>query len=147
MKWTDKQKQIAEVVLRHRTNDSYDFKACQAELKDIAKGNISKVAKALKENSWQMPQPGKDGSKVGTEKLESVAGLKVKNPPVVFEVRGEKVMLSPEDLYEGYFIYLDMKTRAGIDNTFSDTLKAGVETLWSLLVRPIVTEGGEIKIG
>lgn len=146
MKWTDKQKEIAEVVLRHRTDDSYDFKASQAELKDISKSSISDVAKALKENNWQIPARGKDGGKVKTETEKSLAGLRIPEPPVVFEVRGEKVRISPEDLYESYFIYLDMKARAGIDDTFSDTLKAGMEILWSLCVRPIITDGGEVKI-
>lgn len=144
MKWTDKNRQVAEVILKHRRDDGYDFKACQAELEGIAKSTISTVAKVLKESNWEIP-PAEGNN--GAQGEAGISGIKAKAPIVVFEIRGERVQISPEDLYEGYFIYLDMKTRVGIDNTFSDTLKAGVETLWSLCVRPIITDEGEVKIG
>ncbi len=147
MKWTEKNRQVAEVILKHRKDDAYDFKACYDELKDkdIAKSTISTVAKVLRENNWEIPPPeeGDGGSPQG----HGISSIKAAKAPVVFEIRGEKVVIIPEDLYESYFIYLDMKARAGIDNTFSDTIKAGVETLWSLSMRPVITDGGEIKVG
>lgn len=145
MNWTEKRRQIAEVILKHRKDDGYDFKACQTELEGTAKSAISTVAKALRENDWKIPPPEEgDGS---SPQGHGISSIKAAKAPVVFEIRGEKVVIIPEDLYESYFIYLDMKARAGIDNTFSDTIKAGVETLWSLSVRPVITDGGEIKVG
>ncbi len=71
--------------------------------------------------------------------------VKAKQSPVSFQIKDEKVTLDPGDLYECYFLYQDLRTRHGIDNTFSDTLKAGIEYLWSLCHKPII-EGGEVKI-
>ena len=48
-RWTDYQRGVAEVVLRHRTEEGsgYDLNGVQQELPDVSKGIISDVAKAL----------------------------------------------------------------------------------------------------
>lgn len=55
LRWTERQRKIAEVILKHRKNDGYDFTAVRQELPEMAKGSISKVAKELKLNDWQIP--------------------------------------------------------------------------------------------
>lgn len=56
--WTEKQKKIAEVILKHRTDDWYDFKPVSKKLPGIAKSSISDVAKYLKKNGWEIPGDG-----------------------------------------------------------------------------------------
>jgi hypothetical protein len=59
---------------------------------------------------------------------------------VTFKFRAETIQLNPTDLFEAYVIYNDLKTRHGIENSFSDFLKAGSEIIWSLMQRPQIPE-------
>jgi hypothetical protein len=71
--------------------------------------------------------------------------LKVKGAPVKFRIKDEEIMLSADDLFTSYFIFLDMKRRLALTNSFSETLTIAMKTAWSLTQEPTVTEGGEIK--
>jgi hypothetical protein len=71
--------------------------------------------------------------------------LKVKGAPVKFRIKDEEIMLSADDLFTSYFIYLDMKRRLALTNSFSETLTIAMKTAWSLTQEPTITEGGEIK--
>jgi hypothetical protein len=62
---------------------------------------------------------------------------------VTFKFKAETIQLNPTDLFEAYVIYNDLKTRHGIENSFSDFLKAGSEIIWSLMQRPQIPEGVE----
>lgn len=71
--------------------------------------------------------------------------LKVKGSPVKFRIKDEDIVLTADDLLTSYFIYLDMKRRLGLSESFSETLAIGMKTAWSLTKTPIITEGGGIQ--
>jgi len=76
-----------------------------------------------------------------------LAGVKAKQAPVTFVIKNEQVQLEPSDLYECYYLYQDLKARHSIEETFSDTLNAAMEFLWSLCNKPVIEEGGVVKLG
>jgi len=74
---------------------------------------------------------------------ENLDFAQIDNKPgvVTFKFGAEKIELNPTDLFEAYIIYNDLKTRHGIDNSFSDFLKAGSEIVWSLMQKPPIPQG------
>jgi hypothetical protein len=70
--------------------------------------------------------------------------LKVKGAPVRFRIKDEDIILTADDLLTSYFIYLDMKRRLSLDDSFSEALATGMKTVWSLMQVPIISEEGEI---
>jgi len=75
----------------------------------------------------------------------SLSELKVKGSPVKFRIKDEDIILTADDLLTSYFIYLDMKRRLGLSDSFSEALSVGMKTAWSLTQVPIINEGGEIQ--
>jgi len=71
IRWTHQQRQIAEVILRHRTEEGsgYDLNAIQQELPNVSKGMISGVAKALREAGWNIPTKGQKPEEKGEASL------------------------------------------------------------------------------
>lgn len=80
----------------------------------------------------------------GAEKEVAFVAVSGTKPAVIFRIADENIPLVASHLYEAYIMYLDIKTRHGVENSFSDCLLAGMETLWQLTVRPRVKEGGVI---
>lgn len=76
-----------------------------------------------------------------------LSDIKVKGAPVRFRLKDEEITLLADDLLTCYFIYLDMKRKLGLSDSFSEALTIGMKTAWSLTQIPVVNEGGEVKNG
>lgn len=146
-KWTDQQRQIAEVVLRHRREggSGYDINAVQEELPTISTGRISEVAKALRENGWVMPAkeeipPGKRGAPLADFKTRKAA-------PVLFDIGEETIELNPSDLYDCYQLYRDLRAKGIIEeDRFSAVLLDGMGIIWRVLATRPAFEPEKVKI-
>jgi len=75
----------------------------------------------------------------------SLSELKVKGSPVKFRIKDEDIVLTADDLLTSYFIYLDMKRRLGLSESFSEALAVGMKTAWSLTQIPVISERGEVQ--
>jgi len=135
-RWTDLQRQIAEVVLRHRTEEGsgYNFSAVQEDLPNASKGRISEVAKALRENGWAIPakeekaaQERSGGSLVTV--VQPIRGA------IIFTLGEHKISLNPQHLYDAYLYYEDILVRHDIDEDFSLALKDSMKYVWERLNR------------
>lgn len=146
IRWTDYQRGVAEVVLRHRTEEGsgYDLNGVQQELPDVSKGIISEVAKALRENSWAIP--AKEEKPPG--KRPPLADFKTrKTAPVLFDIGEETIELSPSDLYDSYQLYRDLMSKGIIEeDRFSAVLKDGMGLIWRVLATRPAFEPEKVKI-
>lgn len=75
----------------------------------------------------------------------SLSELKVKGSPVKFRIKDEDIVLTADDLLTSYFIYLDMKRRLGLSESFSEALAVGMKTAWSLTQIPVISDRGEVQ--
>lgn len=145
-RWTDYQRGVAEVILRHRTEEGsgYDLNGVQQELPDVSKGIISDVAKALRENGWAMP--AKEETPPG--KRAPLADFKTrKTAPVLFDIGEETVELNPSDLYDSYQLYRDLTSKGIIEeDRFSAVLKDGMGIIWRVLATRPAFESEKVKI-
>jgi len=107
-----------------------------------------KAAPTLEE-AIAIAQPKQIDGKAGNdhETDVSLSELKVKGSPVKFRIKDEDIILTADDLLTSYFIYLDMKRRLGLEDSFSGALVVGMKTVWSLTQVPLISEEGEIQNG
>ena len=147
-KWTDYQRQIAEVILRHRadTPTGYSYKAVKEELPTTSSGKISEIAKALRENNWVIPP--KDGQKTPKEKEGGkLATVTARQPaPVVFMLGKQEIELDTECIYESYLLFLDLKSRVPLKSDFSSVIRDGVGLLWQILASQAVVDKEEVRL-
>jgi hypothetical protein len=116
----------------------------------ISKERFKKIKEASSlEEAIAVAQPKQKEDKGGNDHRTdvSLSELKVKGSPVKFRIKDEDIILTADDLLTSYFIYLDMKRRLNLENSFSQVLVIGMKTTWSLTQRPIVVDGGEIQNG
>jgi len=92
-------------------------------------------------------KPKSSGGDDGHQTDVPLSDIKVKGSPVKFRLKDEEITLSADDLLTSYFIYLDMKRKLGLSDSFSEALAIGMKTAWSLTQIPVVNEGGEVKNG
>ncbi len=147
--WTDYQRRIAEVILKHRadTKAGYDFKTVKEELgSDVSQGKISEVAKALRENDWIIPAkestpgpPVREGGKLATVTAKQPA-------PVIFTLGQQMIELDAEALYESFILYQDMKVKCSINDGFSAVIRDGVGLLWRVLVSEPKISAGKVSV-
>jgi len=134
IRWTDYQRGVAEVILRHRTDEGsgYDLNAVLQELPNTSKGIISEVAKALRENGWAMPAKGE---KPPQEKRggELATVLQPSQGAIIFTLGQHKILLNPQHLYDAYLYYQDIALRHDIDEDFSLALKDSMKYAWEKL--------------
>lgn len=146
IKWTDQQRQIGEVVLRHRRQEGsgYDLNAVQEELPSISTGRISEVVKALRENGWVIPVK-EEKTPLGKRPL---ADFKTrKTAPVLFDIGEETIELSPSDLYDSYQLYRDLTAKGIIEeDRFSAVLKDGMGLIWRVLATRPAFEPEKVTI-
>jgi hypothetical protein len=90
------------------------------------------------EGQHKSARPTRKYRQAKTEESLDFAHIDNKPGVVTFKFKAEKIELNPTDIFEAYIIYNDLKTRHGIDNSFSDFLKAGSEIIWSLMQKPEV---------
>jgi len=137
-RWTEHQRCIAEVVLRHRQEEGsgYNLNAVQQELPGVSSGTISKVAKALRDNGWAIPAKGEEKEKPPKEREGGkLAVVVAKQPaPVVFVLGEHRIELETEAIYESYLLYQDIKQRYALNDSFSNVLRDGVALMWQILV-------------
>ena len=150
MKWTEKQRRIAEVILAHRADNEhgYEFGVVMKALsgKDpVSRSQVSGVGRELKAKNWEIVEekeevtPPDDG---GTP----LAIVKVKGSPVKFSIQGEEILLKADDLFTMYFIYLDMKSRLELEDSFSQVAVTGMRTIYRLTSPvPAMAEGNEVS--
>ena len=148
IRWTDQQRQIAEVMLRNRTEEKsgYDFNTVQNELSHISGGRISEVAAALRDNGWIMPAkeekapPERGGGNLATV-VQPVKGA------IVFALGEHKISLNPQHLYDAFLYYEDIMIRHNIDEEFSLALKDAMKYVWETFNhRKAESEGAEITM-
>ena len=66
----------------------------------------------------------------------------LKPAPVIFELGEQKIPLDPQELYEAYILYEDLKVKCELTDGFTSTVRDGVALLWQLLVpRPEIEKG------
>ena len=133
IRWTDYQRGVAEVVLRHRTEEGsgYDLNAVQQELPDVSKGIISKVSKALRENGWNMPdRDGKVPVKLGGDMATVIQPAK---GAIIFTLGEHRISLNPQHLYDAYLYYEDIVLRHDLEVEFSLALKDSMKYAWERL--------------
>lgn len=114
----------------------------------ISKDRLKKIKQANSlEEAIAISQPKEKESQGGDDHKTDVplSELKVKGAPVKFRIKDEEIILTADDLFTCYFVYLDMKRRLGLEDSFSEALATGMKTAWALTQNPIVTEGGEIE--
>jgi hypothetical protein len=113
----------------------------------ISKERFKKIKEAGSfEEAIALAQPKEKNNQDDGHKGEvRLSEVKVKGAPIRFKIKDEEISLSADDLFECYFIYLDMKKRLGLTESFSEVLSTGMKTTWSLTQNPVVTEGGEVK--
>jgi len=134
IRWTEKQKEIAELF---KTGKRFTEIATMGYSLSV----ISKVKRALEKERALDNQDNQDN--VENQKVK-FAVTKSKQGVVAFRIKDKEIIVDPDDLYESYFLYLDIKARSGIDNSFSDAIKAGMETVWLLTKKPLI-ENEEVK--
>ena len=146
--WTDYQRRVAEVILRHRadTPNGYSYKAVKEELPSIPQGKISEIAKLLRENNWVIPP--KDGQKPPKEKEGGkLATVTARQPaPVVFMLGKQEIELDAECIYESYLLFLDLKSRVPLKSDFSSVIRDGVGLLWQILASQTVVDKEEVRL-
>jgi hypothetical protein len=112
----------------------------------ISEGRYRKIREApTLEEAIAVAQPKKKEGSNDHETDVSLGELKVKGSPVKFRIKDEDIVLTADDLLTSYFIYLDMKRRMGLEDSFSEALAVGMKTAWSLTQIPVINEGGEIQ--
>jgi len=130
IRWTDYQRGVAEVILRHRTGEGsgYDLNAVQQELPNVSKGIISGVAKALREASWIIPTKGQKPKEKRGGDLATV--LQPSKGAIVFTLGEHQIPLNPQYLYDAYLYYKDIVVRHDIDEEFSLVIKDCLKYVW-----------------
>ena len=73
----------------------------------------------------------------------SFATITSKQPaPIIFTLLDHRIELEPDGLYESYLLYLDLKQRCQLSDSFTDVLRDGVGLAWQILAsKPIVDQG------
>lgn len=139
--WTDNQRELAEVILKHRTNErsGYDLKGVQADMPKASNDTISKVAKSLRETDWIIP--GKDGGHPPKE--SRLVAVTARQPaPIIFTIGKQDIELEAEALIQSYMLYEDIKAHCGLNQGFSSVLRDGVGLIWQfLVVNPKIEDG------
>ncbi len=131
MRWTDSHVDIANVVLRNREGDGYNFQRCRTELPNVSPSEISKVAKALKENNWTIPQ----AKESPPGQIRSTTRIELERPaPTVIFIRGKKIELEEEALRNAHFLWEEIEAKANYGGTFSEAIEDGVAGIYKDLV-------------
>jgi len=127
IKWNPEQRRIGEVILKHKREDgSYDYKGVKADIPQVPDGTIGKIAKALKESNWQLPE--KPGKQVGG----AVVTVTERKPAaIVFTLGDIDIILNPAYLYDSYLYYLDIqRLEPDIDDEFTLAIRAAMKHVW-----------------
>ena len=147
MKWTEKQRRIAEVILAHRADNEhgYEFGVVMKALsgKDpVSRSQVSGVGRELKAKNWEIVED--QGEQTPDNGATPLSTVKVKGAPVRFIIKGEEIALQADHLFSCYFIYLDMKERLELEDSFSEAMVTGMRTIWKLTSKvSVTTEGGK----
>ena len=119
---------------------SKQFGISHSRFKKIKEANSLEEAVAAAQTKEKESQGG-DGNKTDVPLSE----LKVKSAPVKFRIKDEEIFLTADDLFTSYFIYLDLKRRLGLEDSFSEALTIAMKTVWSLTQIPVISDGGEVQ--
>ncbi|MFH1031113.1 MAG: hypothetical protein V1767_00880 [Chloroflexota bacterium] len=130
MVWNERQRKIAELILRHRReDDSYDSLLVIAEVPGVNKSVVSRIARELRKLNWVLPPlPGK--GEIKTVKNAGSTGLSSVEEPksgvISLEISGKKYGFSADDFLKCVNDYLDMQQVIGWNSDFSSTLREGM---------------------
>lgn len=115
----------------------------------ISKERFKKIREASSLEEAVAADKDKEKNKSGNDHETDVplSEVKVKGAPIRFRIKDEEISLTADDLFTSYFIYLDMKKRLGLTESFSEALATGMKAAWSIsqIPKPEITEGGEVK--
>lgn len=93
------------------------------------------------------PPPPKDDKKDGNQPTGgNVVTVTAPRPAsVVFSLGAYKIEVDPKDFFESYLIYLDMKQKLNLQDSFSAVLLDSIGMAWRILLTHPVIEGLEAK--
>lgn len=113
----------------------------------ISKERFKKIREASSLEEAVAEDKEKERNKSGNDHKTDVplSELKVKGAPVKFRIKDEEISLIADDLFTCYFIYLDMKRRSELSDSFSETLTGAMKRAWQLTQLPKITEGGQVE--
>lgn len=135
MEWNDQQRQIAESILRYRReDDTYSRKAVMKEIPSVVGSTITKVAKALRENNWEIPplQEIETLEEVKTAQGGNIVNISQRNSgTILFSLGDVDISLEPKKLYDAFLYYQDiLKLDPSIDDSFSLSIRTAMKHIW-----------------
>ena len=112
---------------------------------DIAKKELDHTKEVNKSpmshNKIMAPTSVQDGGRV-------VAVVEKKPAATVFMLGSERIEIDPKDLYETYLLYLDIKAKTKMDDSFSVMFKDAMGICWRLMVaKPVIKTTMTVEVG
>lgn len=146
-----KQRRVAESILRLHADDKYTPSAVHEECPDVGKPYISRIARVLKDNAWQIPGAVKSEVKPPVKQTEQVGGqfatiTEGKPAAVIFALGQTKIDVDPQAFYESYLLYLDLQRRLDLKDGFASAIRDALGFMWRLVATQPQIRNDQVEI-
>jgi len=137
MRWTEKQKEVANLASQGKTFNEITAMGYSLNM-------VSRVTQALKRGE----SPDKATAKVAAKKLPAgpIPPIDIKGQPIMLDLGTKTVPFDRGKIYDAYQLYSDMMERGIIKDDFASVCLDGIGIIYRLLVLKPVVRGTELLL-